>query len=196
MELSDKIVVEALLNRNDRITKEFLYRKCYPLFKSIFDNYHTDCSSCLEFINEIYIYLLTPDKTGQCKLDGFQFKSTFFSWLKTVTVFFCYKRFRRIEHKEIVRINDNSESSGVRIEHLGNSNYIEQSLFSSRDVLKILQLMPNRRYSLLIKLKYLEERSNEETAKLLGMNMNTFYNKHKLAKEQFIKTLRKEERYV
>ena len=27
----------------------------------------------------------------------------------------------------------------------------------------------------------------------MGMNMNTFYNKHKLAKDQFFKTLKKEE---
>lgn len=28
---------------------------------------------------------------------------------------------------------------------------------------------------------------------MMGMNMNTFYNKHKMAKEQFLKTLRTEE---
>ncbi len=46
---------------------------------------------------------------------------------------------------------------------------------------------------MLIRLKYLEEYSNEETAKILGMNMNTFYNKHKCAKEQYIKILKTEE---
>lgn len=196
MEFSDKTIVEGLLNRNESITKEFLYRKCYPLFKSVYDNYHTDCSSCLEFINEIYIYLMIPDKiTGQCKLEGFQFRSTLFTWLKTIAVFYCYKRYKRVENSEIIRIHDNSETGGVRIDHLSDSIENETSLFSIQDVEKILQLMPNRRYSMLIRLKYLEEKSNEETAKILGMNMNTFYNKHKLAKDQYIKVLRKEECY-
>ena len=196
MEFSDKTIVEGLLNRNESITKEFLYRKCYPLFKSVYDNYHTDCSSCLEFINEIYIYLMIPDKnTGQCKLEGFQFRSTLFTWLKTIAVFYCYKRYKRIENNEIIRIHDNSEIGGVRFDHLSDSIENETSLFLIQDVEKILQLMPNRRYSMLIRLKYLEEKSNEETAKILGMNMNTFYNKHKLAKDQYVKVLRKEECY-
>ena len=60
------------------------------------------------------------------------------------------------------------------------------------DIEVILRLMPNKRYSQLIRLRYLDGHTNEETATLLGMNMNTFYNKHKLAKEQYIKILNKE----
>ena len=43
-------------------------------------------------------------------------------------------------------------------------------------------------------LKYFsrKEKSNEETAEILGMTMDNYYNKHKLAKEQFAKILRKE----
>ena len=37
-----------------------------------------------------------------------------------------------------------------------------------------------------------KEKSNEETAQLLGMSMDNYYNKHKLAKEQFVTTLKKE----
>ena len=58
----DRILVRAIINRNQTVTRDFFYRKCYPLFKSVFDNYHTDCESCLEFINEIYIHVMSPDK--------------------------------------------------------------------------------------------------------------------------------------
>ena len=47
MASTDHDIVEALLRRDGHITREFFYRKCYPLFKSVSDNYHTDCSSCL-----------------------------------------------------------------------------------------------------------------------------------------------------
>ena len=92
----DHAIVQALLRHDDSVTREFFYRKCYPLFKSVYDNYHTDCSSCVEFINEIYILLLTPSRsTGKCKLEGFQFQSTLFTWLKTVCLFHCYKKIGR-----------------------------------------------------------------------------------------------------
>ena len=67
---NDFELVQALLKHDEVVTREFFYKKCYPLFKSVYDNYHTDCSSCIEFINEIYIHLLSPNKkTGICKLE-------------------------------------------------------------------------------------------------------------------------------
>jgi hypothetical protein len=50
---TDLDIAKAIIDRNSFVTKEFLYRKCYPLFKSIYDNYYTDCNSCKESIDEI-----------------------------------------------------------------------------------------------------------------------------------------------
>lgn len=189
---TDQEIVEGLLGRDSKTTIDFLYTRCYPLFKAIYDNYFTDCSSCIEFINEIYIHILTPDReTGMCKLQKFRFESTFFTWLKTVCVFYCYKRYARKSHFETERISEFFDDDGVRLP-MSFDSYIMESL-QKDDVETILKLMPNRRYSMLIRLKYLDDYSNEETANILGMNMNTFYNKHKCAKEQFIKTLKNEE---
>lgn len=60
------------------------------------------------------------------------------------------------------------------------------------DAEKILSLMSNARYRNLIRIRYLEQKSNEETAEILGMSMENYYNKHKLAKEQYIRVWRKE----
>lgn len=189
----DYAIVDALLRRDSKTSIDFLYKRCYPLFKAVYDNYYTDCNSCIEFINEIYIHILTPDKeTGICKLQNFRFESTFFTWLKTVCVFYCYKKFKRKSQFETERIAEFFEDDGVRIGEISDSMSIDDT-FVNHDVETILNLMPNRRYSLLIRLRYLEDHSNEETAKILGMNMNTFYNKHKCAKDQFIKTLKMEE---
>lgn len=190
---SDQEIVEALLNRNPRVTRDFFYRKCYPLFKSIYDNYHTDCSSVMEFVNEIYVHILTPDKqTGMCRLQKFSYQSTLFTWLKTVCLFYCYKRFERNSRVQTTTIVEKFDDEGVRIDILPESIDIDSSAIDHSDAETILRLMPNKRYSQLIRYRYLEGKSNEETAQLLGMNMNTFYNKHKLAKEQYIIILRKE----
>ncbi len=193
MENIDSVIVDSLLQRDSQATKDFLYIRCYPLFKAVYDNYHTDCDSCVEFINEIYIHILTPEKeSGLCKLQKFRFESSLFTWLKTVCIFYCYKKYKRKSRMETDRISDYFEDQGVRIADIPESINIEDAL-ARNDVETILNLMPNKRYSMLIRLRYLEEHSNEETAYMLGMNMNTFYNKHKLAKEQFVKTLKMEE---
>lgn len=190
---TDRAIVEAILQRDSKVTIDFFYTRCYPLFKAVYDNYYTDCSSCVEFINEIYIHIMMPDpESGICKLQKFRFESTFFTWLKTVCVFYCYKRYNRKSQMETERIAEFFDDDGVRLPVIPDSYNIEDSL-QRDDVETILQLMPNRRYSMLIRLRYLEDNSNEETAEILGMNMNTFYNKHKCAKEQFIKTLKNEE---
>ena len=60
------------------------------------------------------------------------------------------------------------------------------------DVNAVLRMMPNKRYSTLIRLRYLEGLSNEETAEVMCMTIDNYYNKHKLAKTQFEQILRKE----
>lgn len=196
MASTDHDIVEALLRRDGHITREFFYRKCYPLFKSVYENYHTDCSSCLEFINEIYIHIMTPDKdSGACKLEGFRFQSTLFTWLKTVCLFYCYKKYERKARMPVESFFQENDVQGVRNGAMQESVNLDDAHLRSHDTEAILRLMPNRRYSELIRLRYVCGHTNEETAMLMGMNMNTFYNKHKLAKEQYLKTLRKEETY-
>lgn len=191
---TDQKIVNALLQRDNTATRDFFYRKCYPLFKSVYDNYYTDCSSCMEFVNEIYVHVLSPSKeTGQCKLEQFKYQSTLFTWLKTVCLFYCYKRYERKEKAPTEHISEKYDGEGVRIDTISESVSMGDDSLCRNDVETILRLMPNRRYSQLIRLRYLENYTNEETAKAMGMNMNTYYNKHKLAKEQYLKTLKEEE---
>ena len=67
------------------------------------------------------------------------------------------------------------------------------SNLNRQDALTIIKQMPNKRYSELIRLRYLELKTNEETAKRIGyVNGATIINKHKLAKEQYERIYRKE----
>ena len=66
----DQVVVAAIIARDAEVTRQIFYVQYYPLFKAVYDKYYTDCSDCIEFINEIYIHLLSPNKkTGICKLE-------------------------------------------------------------------------------------------------------------------------------
>ena len=186
--LSDREIVAALLARDRAVTEAFFYRKCYPLFKACFDKYYTDCESCLEFINEIYLYLMLPNTdTKQSYMQRFSFRCSLTNWLKIVAESYCYQLFRK--KGEIIQ---ESLDDTDRFTEIADSLPIEHSNFAREDLQHVLGMMPNLRYRELIKLRYIHNYSNEETAAELGMTMDNYYNKHLLAKKQFVTALKKE----
>ncbi len=194
-------IAKALINRDERITRSYYYKQCYPLFKSIYDNYYTDCKCCKEFMDEIYIVVLAPSKvTGKCQMENYRGESTLASWLKAVCLYYCYNKFelqKRIPIYEPLSHNtekdENDDVFGDRSRKAELSNSIDFSGMNRSDVEALLSLMPNTRYRRLIRLRYLELRTNEETANELGMSMDNYYNVHLRAKAQYDKVCRKEE---
>ncbi|MDE6273021.1 MAG: sigma-70 family RNA polymerase sigma factor [Muribaculaceae bacterium] len=186
--MTDREIVEAILRRDPSVTKEYLYRRCYPLFKSIYDRYYTDCHSCFEFINEIYLLIMTPGKgQTESRLATFSYRCTLTMWLKIVAQNYCRQLFAKKGE-----FFEESLPEGDRNSVISQSLSLSMHDLDRADLQRILDSMPNERYRRLITLRYIDEKSNEETASLLGMTMANFYNKHKLAKEQFSQQLRKE----
>ncbi len=184
---SDQDIVKAILNREKNITYSFLYRDCYPLFKAVFNKYYTDCENCLEFINEIYVYLMTPGKLSKkSPLSSFSYRCTLTLWLKLIAENYC----KQLYKKKVDTTNKETVSDRILIDV--DSLDVDLSSLYAIDAELILMQIPNVRYRELIQLRYLEEKTNEETAKALDMTMANYYNKHKLAKAQLIFVLKKE----
>ena len=198
----DLQIAKALIQRNESVTHKYFYKQCYPLFKSIYDNYYTDCINCKEFIDEIYIVVLAPSKTtGKCQMENFRGESTLASWIKTACLYYCYKQYEAKEkmpkYERLLNFNvKDNDDDGDRDYAIYGSIEIDFTNLNRQDALIILNQMPNKRYSELIRLRYLELKTNEETAKALGMTMENYYNKHKLAKEQYERIYRKEVRHA
>lgn len=194
----DLQIAKSLIVRDEMVTRKYFYQQCYPLFKSIFDNYYTDCANVKEFIDEMYVIVLAPSKlTGKCQMENFRGESTLTSWLKTACLFYCYKQFEikgkmpRKERLPLLNADDDDDVSD-RADSIYGSLEIDFSNINRQDAQVIIKQMPNKRYGELIRLRYLELKTNEETAKELGMSMENYYNKHKLAKEQYKRIFRKE----
>ena len=185
--LTDKEIVEGILSLNERITKTFLYDKCYPMFKSRYDRYYTDCTNCIEFINQIYIHIMVPGpKSSKAPLKTFAYGCKFTNWLTIVTENYCRQLFK----KKVDLVPDPNTFTG-------NKKPIEPAdpditSMDREDIKTILENMPNQRYRKLIYIRYLEGKSNEDTAKFLGIHMDNYYNVHKRAKEQFTGILKRE----
>ena len=186
--MSDREIVAALLARNRTLTEAYFYRKCYPLFKACFNKYYTDCENCIEFINEIYLYLMLPNpQTHQSYMERFTFRCSLTGWLKIVAETYCNQLFKK-KGKIIQESLDDTD----RFIEIADSISIEHSSFVKEDLKHVFAMMPNTRYRELIKLRYVDKYSNEETAAKLGLSMDNYYNKHLLAKKQFVTALRKE----
>ena len=108
-------------------------------------------------------------------------------WLKIVAENYCHQLFAKR-----IPTDEKNDVASDRYNLNDNSILANTRKLDMEDVYKILAMMPNQRYRKLIELRYIEEKSNEETAQLLDMTMANYYNKHKLAKAQYCETLRKE----
>lgn len=196
----DLQIAHALLQKDNAVSKSFWYRDCFALFMSIFKNYDTGCTDCMEFMNEIYLLVLTPSPaTGKCQLENYKGESSLKTWLKTVCLYYCYRQHKLaslMPEYEPIRTNDEfSESDGDRMEGVFGSTMIDLSDVDRDDLLAIVAMMPNKRYARLMELRHVEQFSDSETAEAMGMTMSNYYNKHRLAKEQFEKMYRKEANY-
>ena len=197
----DLKIAKALIDKDERVTRDFFFRQCYPLFKSIYDRFYTDSTCCKEFIDEIYLTIIVPRRSldGNCYLANYKGESTLATWLKVVCICYCYKKYKIKQRMPVFEaiVNNSEKDCGEngnsdRLESIYGSVEIDFSNLNYHDAEVILSQMPSKRYSRLIRLRYLEEKTNEETAEILGMTMDNYYNKHRLAKEQYIKVYRKE----
>lgn len=187
--MSDQEVVQALLDRDKGITYNYLYKKCYPLFKSIYNDYYTDCENCIEFINEIYTLIMIPGKkSGKIPLANFSHKCTLTFWLKRVAINHCKRKYKR---KPLFTVtSDLTREDSMR--QFGGTEEIDLSSVNKEDVKKIIDQVKPERFRQIIIHRYLEEKTNEETALLLNMTRDNFYNKHLIAKSKVIGILKKE----
>lgn len=195
----DVAVAQAMLRRDSQTTIDFMYKKCYPLFKSIYNNYFTDCKGVQEFIDEIYLLVLTPSRsTGRCQLESYRGESTLATWFKAVSLCYCYRCYRRKEKAPEVLVgpvgNDPDDTLCDRSPRTGYTLSLDTTATDRTDLEAVLSTMPNERYRTLIRLRYVEGKSNEETAQQLAMGMANYYSKHKLAKAQFVCALEQEDK--
>lgn len=199
----DLQIAKALIKRDNLVTRKYFYQQCYPLFKSIYDNYYTDCKCCKEFMDEIYIVVLAPSKiTGKCQMENYRGESTLLTWLKTACLYYCYNKFKLkppifepLPH-DSEKKDDDDDVFGDRSKQEELSNPIDFSGMNRADVEALLSMMPNTRYRNIIRLLYLEQKTHKEVAEALGMSMDNYYNKRILAEKQYKQVCRKEEANV
>ena len=164
--MTDQEIVQALIERDSRVTAQFFFKDCRPLLFSIihrvFDKQKVDYD---EIISELYIYLMANDAH---RLRQFRFESTLYQWVKTTAIRFCLK----LKNDEVV-IDDESQ------EPLDNKNRDTDCTELSQakmDVDNLLSQMKNQRYAKVIRMLMIDGMSPEEVAKELSVTVDNLYN--------------------
>lgn len=170
--MTDEEIIEELIARNEKVTEEFFYHKCYPLFISVINmifDYEVDYD---EFVNELYLYLMDNDAA---KLRSFDHRSTIYKWLKTVAIrYFLKKRNRMIDVRSKEHPYDENEDDTVQ----------EPYSFSEDDLKKLFSMMPIKRYVFVIRRLILDGCEEDELAEEMKIKKSNLYNIKKRAMAQ------------
>lgn len=169
--MTDQEIVQKLIDHDNRLTYEFFFKYCKPLFHSIIHNifdYQVDYD---EFVNELYIHLMENDAR---RLKTFNFSSSLFGWLKMVAIHFF------MEKKNQGKMIEN-ESEEPPIEKKEDGMTSEATTESSMDVERLLASMNNQRYANVIRKLVLEDMSPEDLATEMCITTANLYNIKKRA---------------
>ena len=163
--MTDQEIVQALIERDSRVTAQFFFKDSRPLLLSIinrvFDKQKVDYD---EIISELYIYLMANDAH---RLRQFRFESTLYQWIKTTAIRFCLK----LKNDEVV-IDDESQEP---LDNNRDTDCIELSQ-AKMDVDNLLSHMRNQRYAKVIRMLMIEDMTPDEVAKELFVTVDNLYN--------------------
>ena len=169
--MTDKEIVDKLIQRDNEVTDEFFFTRCRPLFITIIRfvfSYPVDYD---EFVNEFYIHLMENDAY---RLRQFQGRSSVYQWMKVVAIrFFICKRDNLIE--------DVSKETLLDCAAKTKAVDTERRMSAVMDVRSLIGMMPNRRYAYVIERLILDDAEPKTVADELRTNVDNLYNIKKRA---------------
>ena len=184
MREEDRILVDGLIRKDDRITAEFL-RDYRPLFitavRLVYDD-HKDEEFINDAIGEIYYYLVRNDAA---KLKSFKGESSFGAWLKIVVIrLLKYKK----KYGKLIDSVTSDIHSEKEIEQ--NAGIIEDTMsaFEAKEYLEYLfSKMSNKRYVDVIRALVLEDKKPKDIAMFMDITVDNLYNVKKHALDALTK---------
>lgn len=162
--MTDQEIIQKLIAKDNRVTKEFFFVKCRPLFLSIIRkvfNYEVDYD---EFVNELYLYLMEDDAR---KLQNFEYRSSIYQWLKVLAIRFFIKKRDNL-------IDDSSDEA--LYEETKNEPTDDIDISAKGDLNRLFMMMPNKRYVHVIKRLVIEDWEPEMLAEEMNVTVDNLYN--------------------
>ena len=164
--MTDREIIKCLIARDSRVTEDFFFTQCRPLFCSIIGlvfSYEVDYD---ELVNELYVYLMENDAQ---KLRDFEYRSSVYTWLKILAIRFFIKK------RDIVIYGNPErplyEAQVQTLIALGNDDFAAEY-----DLERLFSGMTNGRYVYVIRKLILEDCEPEQLASEMGVTTSNLYN--------------------
>ena len=162
--MTDKEIIQGLIERNECITQEFFFRKCRPLFytvmQKVFD-YEVDYD---EFVNELYVYLM---ENNAQKLKDFQFRCSVYHWLKMVAIRYFIKR-----KKKMIDMNPKNNPYDEPVQIVNEDN----DRVTVGDLERLFIQMPTPRYVYVIRKLLIDDCEPATLAQEMNITTANLYN--------------------
>lgn len=178
----DQRIIQALISRDEQMTHDFFFVWCRPLIYSLIRKVFSGEVDYDELVSELYLYLMEDDAR---RLRSFQGRSSVYQWLKCVAArFFLDRRDRRavIENKSSEPLYPVDEPSFEPVD----------AELVRKDIRKMLSMVSNERYRLVLRRLFLEGAEYEELAEELHTSTANLYNIKKRAWTEFTAIVLKE----
>ena len=170
--MTDKEIIQGLIARDNRVTREFFFDKCRPLFYSIMQKVFDYEVEYDEMVNELYVYLMENDAI---KLRNFEYRSSVYQWLKVLAIrFFINKRGRMIDDTSQETPYDGRQQAADA----------ERDMTAEGDMERLFDNMPSKRYVYVIRRLILEDCEYENLAKEMNITTANLYNIRRRAMAQ------------
>lgn len=164
--MTDSEIITALITHDPKVTAQFFFRKCRPLFLSIIRRvFGGQFVSYDEIISELYIHLMENDAR---RLRQFHYESSLYQWLKTTCIRYCLKL--KAQQKVV------DEESREPADRRPAEPACDGDTQARMDVEALLGRMKNQRYAKVIRLLMIEELAPEEVARELSVKVDNLYN--------------------
>ena len=174
--MTDQEIIQGLIARDNRVTEEFFFVKCRPLFISVMKlvfNYEVEYD---EMVNDLYVYLMEDDAL---KLRGFEYRSSVYLWLKILAIrYFIKKRGRMIEDSSQETLYDGHNQTATS----------ESGSSALGDLERLFEAMPTKRYVHVIRRLILEDWEPEQLAAEMNITTANLYNIKRRAIAQLTRT--------
>ena len=162
--MTDQEIIQGLIARDNRVTTEFFFDKCRPLFCSIMQKVFDYEVEFDEMVNELYVYLMENDAV---KLRNFEYRSSVYQWLKILAIrFFINKRGRLIEDASQETPYDGRQQMADT----------DKDMTAEGDIERLFNNMPNKRYVYVIRRLILEDWEPDKLAKDMSITTANLYN--------------------
>lgn len=178
--MTDQEIIQGLIERNERITREFFFRRCQPLFYALIAKYYPAGADYDELVSELYLHLMEEDAR---RLRQYKGRSSIYQWLKRVAGNYFLDKLSR------ERMIDNTPDNRL----LGKAKDVltdNSAQEAEMDVAALLDQIENENYRLVLQKHVIEGMSFDELERITGIKKANLYNIKKRALDAMEKIAR------